>query len=145
MRPRGPYLALLPMGLAVPPLLPTARCALTAPFHPYLCRHRRSVFCGAFPWVSPAGRYPASSFCGVRTFLAALHHAAIQPSAHRSFRWSAAVGQRGSGWQGQWLGPYPPHPAVPWPMDGTGDETPSTGFPHHILPSFQGLATYLLD
>src|ERR1051326_5256174 len=31
-----PYLVLLPVGLAMPPLLPGARCALTAPFQP--CR-----------------------------------------------------------------------------------------------------------
>ena len=31
---------------------------------------RRFVFCGAFPRVSPAGRYPALSLRGVRTFLA---------------------------------------------------------------------------
>src|SRR5476651_911335 len=31
-----PYLVLLSVGFAVPPLLPKARCALTAPFHPYL-------------------------------------------------------------------------------------------------------------
>src|SRR5262245_46958376 len=34
--PRRPYSVLLPMGFAVPFLLPGARCALTAPFHPYL-------------------------------------------------------------------------------------------------------------
>ena len=34
--PLVPYLALLRMGFAVRPLLPAARCALTAPFHPCL-------------------------------------------------------------------------------------------------------------
>src|SRR3569833_13552 len=34
--PRRSYSVLLPVGLAVPPPLPEARCALTAPFHP--CR-----------------------------------------------------------------------------------------------------------
>ena len=29
----------------------------------------RSVLCGAFPRVTPAGRYPAPVLCGVRTFL----------------------------------------------------------------------------
>jgi len=41
LRPRArllPYLVLLRVGFAVPPMLPPARCALTAPFHPY--RHR---------------------------------------------------------------------------------------------------------
>ena len=32
--PHRPYLVLLPEGFAVPPPLPGARCALTAPFHP---------------------------------------------------------------------------------------------------------------
>ena len=32
--PRRPYSVLLPVGFAVPPPLPDARCALTAPFHP---------------------------------------------------------------------------------------------------------------
>ena len=31
-----PYLVLLPVGLAMPVSLPNPRCALTAPFHPYL-------------------------------------------------------------------------------------------------------------
>ncbi|BAE52641.1 hypothetical protein amb3837 [Paramagnetospirillum magneticum AMB-1] len=30
-----PYLVLLPVGFTVPLPLPVARCALTAPFHPY--------------------------------------------------------------------------------------------------------------
>lgn len=30
------YLVLLPMGFSLPTLLPKSRCALTAPFHPYL-------------------------------------------------------------------------------------------------------------
>ena len=30
-----PYMVLLPVGFAVPRPLPAARCALTAPFHPY--------------------------------------------------------------------------------------------------------------
>src|ERR1700732_5453638 len=30
-----PYLVLLQVGFAVPSLLPSPRCALTAPFHPY--------------------------------------------------------------------------------------------------------------
>ena len=44
---------------------------------------RRFDFCGAFPRVAPAGRYPAPLPCGVRTFLASgwAKHAAIQFSA----------------------------------------------------------------
>ena len=32
----SPYLVLLRAGFGLPPTLPPARCALTAPFHPYL-------------------------------------------------------------------------------------------------------------
>ena len=32
-------------------------------------RQRRSAFCGAFPGVTPAGRYPAPFLHGARTFL----------------------------------------------------------------------------
>ena len=38
-------------------------------FSPLLPRGERYVFCGAFPGVAPAGRYPASCFHGARTFL----------------------------------------------------------------------------
>ena len=75
---RGPYLALLLVGLAMPPLLPAARWALTPPFHPYpstiystLHNDGRSIFCGAFRRVAPPGRYPAPFLIGVRTFLQA--------------------------------------------------------------------------
>ena len=54
--PRHPYLVLLPVGCTVRPLLPAARCALTAPFHPYLGKPRRFAFCGTFPGVAPGGR-----------------------------------------------------------------------------------------
>ena len=83
-----PYSVLLPAGFAVPALLPAPRCALTAPFHPYPFdglilgafrprsaqsaigqRKRRFAFCGTFPGVAPAGRYPAPCFRGARTFL----------------------------------------------------------------------------
>jgi len=97
--PRRPYSVLLPVGFAVPSPLPGPRWALTPPFHPYSpgasrrrppsrCRRRspdvriktghrmfpmsageRSVFCGTFPEVALAGRWPAPSFRGARTFL----------------------------------------------------------------------------
>jgi len=48
-------------GLPSRPSHPDRWCALTAPFHPYLCaargqRHRRSVLCGTFLQVTPTGR-----------------------------------------------------------------------------------------
>ncbi len=41
-----PYLALLPAGFSVPSPLPSTRCALTAPFHPYrrACARLGGVF-----------------------------------------------------------------------------------------------------
>ena len=47
-------------------------------------RSRRFAFCGTFPGVAPAGRYPAPCFRGARTFLPPRPHgarkAAIRPS-----------------------------------------------------------------
>ena len=37
--------------------------------HRFTLASRRFVFCGAFPGVSPAGRYPAPCLRGARTFL----------------------------------------------------------------------------
>jgi hypothetical protein len=83
-----PYLALLRAGFCLPPVLPRARCALTAPFHPYspsrpsgapaqqalqssdysqACRAEASkgreggryIFCATFLQVALTGRYPA--------------------------------------------------------------------------------------
>src|SRR5207249_1625080 len=81
-----PYLVLLRAGFCLPPVLPRARCALTAPFHPYLpsrfalrwaspaspfeaptrfthrsAKHEggRYVFCATFLQVTLTGRYPA--------------------------------------------------------------------------------------
>jgi hypothetical protein len=54
-----PYLVLLPVGFTLPPPLPEARCAFTAPFHPCPLMSPpggRFVFCGTFPGVAPAGR-----------------------------------------------------------------------------------------
>src|SRR5271156_4884043 len=55
---RRSYSVLLPAGLALPPALPPTRCALTAPFHPYLKwfplgKHGEAV---CFLWRCPWGR-----------------------------------------------------------------------------------------
>ena len=66
-----PYLALLRTGFAMPPLLPAARCALTAPFHPYpLTRRLRAVyFLWHFPWACAPQALPGVLSTGARTFL----------------------------------------------------------------------------
>ena len=46
-------------GLPSPRLLPAARCALTAPFHPYPTRAGRYPFCCTFRRLAPPRRYLA--------------------------------------------------------------------------------------
>ena len=58
----GTYLVLLRVGFTMPLLLPVTRCALTAPFHPYLCfkkSHRRSALCCTFRRLTPPRCYLA--------------------------------------------------------------------------------------
>ncbi len=67
----NPYLALLRVEFTVPGLLPAARCALTAPFHPYLIPLRGpSAVCSLlhWSWVSPPA-LPGTLPYGARTFL----------------------------------------------------------------------------
>ena len=70
-----PYLALLRAGFCLPPMLPPARCALTAPFHPYLgspslaARVRAVYFLCHCPSSCPDRALPGALPCGVRTFL----------------------------------------------------------------------------
>ena len=67
--PCRPYSVLLRVGFTLPVPSPGQRCALTAPFHPCRAVARRFAFCGTFPGLAPAGRYPAPRFRGARTFL----------------------------------------------------------------------------
>src|SRR5262245_64936185 len=72
--PLPPYLVLLHAGFCLPPALPSARCALTAPFHPYpafaLSGFGEAVcFLCHFPSGFPARALPGALPCGVRTFL----------------------------------------------------------------------------
>src|SRR5262249_30187305 len=78
-----PYLVLLRAGFCLPPVLPRARCALTAPFHPYpstrfalACEPRsgRYLFCATSPSSCPDRELPGALPCGVRTFLSAFVH-----------------------------------------------------------------------
>ena len=67
-----PYLVLLRVGFSLPPPSLAARCALTAPFHPYLAEARRYVFCGTLRQrrLNGAARTLSGTLlCGVRTFL----------------------------------------------------------------------------
>ena len=51
-----PYLALLPVGFALPSPLPSTRCALTAPFQP--CRHACARLGGMFSVALSVGSRP---------------------------------------------------------------------------------------
>ena len=64
------YTGLLAVGFTLPRLSPDARCALTAPFHPYSPR-RAVYFLWHFPWLAVANRWPLAITvpCPVRTFL----------------------------------------------------------------------------
>ncbi len=64
------YLGLPAVGFGLPRMSPSARCALTAPFH--LCRSflRLYVFCATFPRVAPGWRYQPP--CPVRFGLSSL-------------------------------------------------------------------------
>ena len=58
-----PYLVLLPVGFALPPPFPAARCALTTPFHPYPPSPKlwRAVyFLWHFPWGRPRRVLPGT-------------------------------------------------------------------------------------
>jgi len=68
------YLALLRLGVTVPPLLPAARWALTPPFHPCHSPGLAPGFqavCSLWPCPSPFGAQalPGSLPVGARTFL----------------------------------------------------------------------------
>jgi hypothetical protein len=59
------YLVLLPVGFTLPPPLPAARCALTAPFHPCRPPPRRTgglggMFLWHFPWGRPRRALPGT-------------------------------------------------------------------------------------
>ena len=65
---RNACLALLRAGFAMLCRLPGKRCALTAPFHPYLgpCGPGRYIFCCTFRgsgiWPRPPGLWPLNGF-----------------------------------------------------------------------------------
>jgi hypothetical protein len=81
------YLALLRLGVTVPPLLPAARWALTPPFHPYPPSALRPPGAVSFLWPCPspfgAQALPGSLPCGARTFLGRLAAPATTPLGQR--------------------------------------------------------------
>ena len=116
---RGPYLALLPVGLAVPLWLPIARWALTPPFHLFpACRVVCSLW--RFPWSCPRRALPGTVLCGVRTFL---ERCRPRPSSHprdAGLRPVCPPGQRGNGGRGSGLRPGRRVRPALGPKAGTG-------------------------
>ena len=99
--PRRPYSVLLPVGFAVPPALPQARCALTAPFHPCRAPPDGWGLGGLFSVALSLGlrppdviRHRMSMEPGLssRAHLSALARAAVQPT---DVRWNGGYGERG--------------------------------------------------
>jgi hypothetical protein len=67
-----PYSVLLPVGFALPPLLPEARCALTAPFHP--CPSR-----GAGMRCLPGGLFSVALSLGSPPPAVSRHRIPVEP------------------------------------------------------------------
>ena len=94
-----PYLILLPVGFALPPLLPEARCALTAPFHPYPPSPRGALSVAVcFLWHCPWGR-PRRPLAATVSSWSPDFPPPV--SAHRSFREGFAIAS-GSGRPAGW-------------------------------------------
>ena len=79
-----PYLVLLQVGFAAPPMSPWVRGALTSPFHPYPVICRAVYFLLHFPSLLPHGKnaWPLTStlLSGARTFLQNADQTAFQRS-----------------------------------------------------------------
>ncbi len=76
------YSTLLQVGFTLPPMLPSARCALTTPFHPYL-RNEAVSFLWHFPWTHILQMLSGTLPCGARTFLYVLLIATARPTPHK--------------------------------------------------------------
>jgi hypothetical protein len=96
-----PYLVLLRVGFALPGALLRRRCALTAPFHPYLGLTARAV---CFLWHFPSNG-PASTSAGALPDV--IRHTALRssdfppvlttPSRQKRARWGPRCDERPSG------------------------------------------------
>ena len=109
--PCRPYLVLLPVGFALPPPLPAARCALTAPFHPCRLRHaevrRGGLLSVALSLGSPppgVTRHRVSVEPGLSSLRAKQRRAAIRPSGAASGRRCRCPRQLGLGSEKRQLG-----------------------------------------
>ena len=106
--------------------------------HPFTlaARTRRFAFCGTFPGVAPAGRYPAPCFHGARTFLPG----GLSTDAGAAVRPVGVLECGGETEPGQGAEPYLPYgrPAEPsyWPSGAVARPRPSFGLytvPGHVV------------
>ncbi len=91
--PGRPYLVLLPVGFTMPPLLPGARCALTAPFHP--CPSA----CRAEAWKRAGGLLSVALSLGSPPPDVIRHRVSVEPGlssppGHRKGRSSSPLTRR---------------------------------------------------
>jgi hypothetical protein len=135
--PCHPYSTLLPVGFAVPRPLPSARCALTAPFHLSPGRSRwRSALCGTFPdpLSGAAGRYPAPWFPWSPDFPPLPCESGDRPTL-----WPHEYSANRSGRRGgveSWLGVGSRHSPFP---KGEGSTSNSGRTPHPNIPVLFGV------
>ncbi len=125
---RGPYSALLRVGLAVPSRLPGPRWALTPPFHHHLARKADSSL-WRFPWGRPRRALPGTLASWSPDFprACARGHPAIRAwgslrpprgAVKQSRRPESALPDRRP-WR------HPPHRPAPPPRAGTAGGTPA--------------------
>ena len=120
-----PYSVLLPVGFALPPLSPAARCALTAPFHP--CRRTgRSLRGGGLFSVALSLRSPSPAV--------SRHRILVEPGLSSTGVQPPAAAARPSG--GAWVRPGRPRvkagaAGVRSPPAGPGHVPPAVGIEPH--------------
>src|SRR5262245_65160871 len=118
-----PYLVLLRAGFGLPLVLPRARCALTAPFHPYSpsletrsveSEGGRYVFCATFLRVAPTGCYPAHCPAEFGLSSSSCDETAVWLTATGSIlSWAGGAGGAGQAGVGNPGGSLPALPAFP--------------------------------
>lgn len=96
-RAQHPYAALLRVGFTMRALLPRPRCALTAPFHPYLCPKGPSAVCSLwhFPYGYPRRALPATLGSWSPDFPRCINNAAARPPGPLTHRRGQAL------WEGK--------------------------------------------
>ena len=104
-----PYSVLLPVGFTLPPLLPGARCAFTAPFHPCLPGLRRAggLFSVALSLGSPppaVSRHRIPVEPGLSSAIRCRVTAAVQPPDGAGFARWGGLRQSGAGLRGRRFG-----------------------------------------